>query len=162
MGNALNSQDASSFALGDGQFESSEQVSSRGDDVHDKNPSPPVGVFGELLNGLVSARATFLGFLELIALETRRAGLTLVWMLTFGTIAAICVVSAWLGLMAALVLWATALGLPLIGAIIAVAAFNCLAAAVLIRICFSMSRDLLFSATRRQLAGELPVDPTES
>ena len=62
---------------------------------------------------------------------------------------AICLAAAWLGLMAALAMWAVSLGV-LIVAVIAVAVMNCVAGAVLIYLCIGMSRHLLFSATQRQ------------
>lgn len=120
---------------------------------------PAPGVLDELSGAFASARAALAGFLELLSLEARRAGLALVWMAVSGLIAAICIVTAWLGLMAAVVLWAIALGLHPIGAVITIAAINLVAGVVLIRVCIGRSRDLLFSATRRQVAGLSPVKP---
>jgi hypothetical protein len=94
-----------------------------------------------------------------MSLEARRAGITLMWMVALGFIAAVCLVAAWLGFMAALAIWAVSLGLPKVAAAIAVAALNLLAGWVLIQRCISMSRDLLFPATRRQVAGKAPVHP---
>ena len=65
----------------------------------------------------------------------------------------------WLGLVAALAMWAVSLGLPPIAAVLAVAVINVTAGAVLIYVCLGISRDLLFSATRRQVAGKFPVKP---
>ena len=81
------------------------------------------------------------------------------WMAAGGVVAAICIAAAWLGLMAALAMWAVSLGFPPIAAVIAVAVINLAAGAVLIYRCIGMSRDLVFSATRRQLAGKSPVRP---
>jgi len=97
--------------------------------------------------------------LDLMALEARRAGLALMWMVAWGLVAAICIVAAWLGLVAALAMWAVSLGLPPIAAVLAVAVINVTAGAVLIYVCLGISRDLLFSATRRQVAGTSPVKP---
>lgn len=117
------------------------------------------GVLDELSSTLAAARAALSNFLDLAALEARRAGLALMWMVAWGVVAAICIVAAWLGLMAALAMWAVSLGLPPIAAVIAVALINLVAGAVLIYVCIGMSRDLLFSATRRQMAGKSPVKP---
>jgi hypothetical protein len=87
----------------------------------------------------------------LLSLETRRAGLALVWMVAFGAIAAILVVTSWLGLMAALALWAVSLGIPWVTAVTVISLANLLAAAIMTYVCIRMSRDLLFPATRRQL-----------
>ena len=120
---------------------------------------PPAGVLDELSGAFSSARAALASFLELMSLEARRAGLTLMWMVVWGFVAAICIVGAWLGLTAALAMWAVALGFDPIAAVLAVAAINLLAGAALIYVCIGMSRDLLFSATRRQVAGLSPVKP---
>lgn len=119
-------------------------------------PLPRAGVLEELSSTLASARGWLSNFLELMSLEARRAGLTLMWMVVWGLVSAIFIAAGWLGLMAALVLWAVSLGCPLIVAVIAVAAINLVAGAVLIKVCFGMSRALLFSATRRQMAGKSP------
>ena len=111
---------------------------------------------------LASAHATISNFLDLISFELRRAALALMWMLVWGVVAAVCIVAAWLGLMAALAMWAVSMGCNPIAAVIAVAAINLGAGAVLVYRCAGMSRDLLFSATRRQLAGKSPVRPTVS
>ena len=129
------------------------------DAVRAETRLPTAGVLEELSSALASARAALSNFLELISLEARRAGLALMWMVAWGFVAAICIVAAWLGLMAALAMWAVSLGFPPIAAVIAVAVINLVAGAVLIYVCIGMSRDLLFSATRRQVAGKSPVKP---
>jgi flagellar motor component MotA len=116
-------------------------------------------VLDELSSALRSARAALSNFLDLVSLEARRAGIALMWMVVCGVVAAICMVAAWLGLMAALAMWAVALGVPPLAAVIAVAMINLVAGAVLIYVCIGMSCDLLFSATRRQVAGKSPLNP---
>lgn len=111
---------------------------------------------------LASARATLADFLELVALEARRAGLALAWMLAFGVGIAICAVAAWLGLMVALVLWAVSLGLPAIAAVLALVLLNLTAAAALTWACVGLTRDLMFDATRRQVAETFPAGPSAS
>lgn len=159
MDNASNPQRPWDVMPGDSHWAPAEEAPAPTDEVREQSPPPPAGVLEELSNALMSARAALLSFLELMSLETRRASLALMWMITGGMVAAICIVAAWLGLMAALALWAAALGLPVIGAVVVIAAINCVAGVVLLRVCYNMSRDLLFSATRRQLAGALPADP---
>jgi hypothetical protein len=120
---------------------------------------PSGGVLDELSSAFASARAALSHLLDLVSLEARRAGLTFVWMIAGGVVGAICFVGAWLGLMAALAMWAASLGVPPIAAVVAVATVNLAAAAIFFYVCFRISRNLLFSATRRQLAGECPVKP---
>jgi cytochrome c oxidase subunit IV len=123
-------------------------------------PPPPVSVFDELSKVLVFARETLSSFLELVSLEGRRAGLSLVWMFVGGLIAAIFIVTAWAGLMAALAMYVVSLGMLPIAAVIVVAAVNLIAGAGMLYWCIGLSRHLLFSATRRQLAGSSMVRPS--
>ncbi len=117
---------------------------------------PAPGVLDELSGALASARSGVAGLLELATLEARRAGLSLVWMAACGFAAAICLVASWFGLLAAVAIWATSLGLAMITAVIAVAALNAVAGIVLLQLCISRSADLRFPATQRQLAGPPP------
>jgi len=120
---------------------------------------PAAGLLDELSSAFASARATLANFLDLLSLEARRAGLALMWIVVGAVVAAICMVGAWLGLMAALAMWAVSLGVPPLAAVIAVAVINLIAGAVLIYACIGASRNLLFSATRRQVAGNSPARP---
>ena len=81
------------------------------------------------------------------------------WMVIWGLMSAICIAAGWLGLMAALALWIVSLGFPPLAAVIALALANLVAGGTLIYACVGMSRALLFSATRRQVAGEPPAGP---
>lgn len=114
---------------------------------------PPSGVLDELSKMLAFARETLCDFLELVSLETRRAGLGLVWMLVGGLAATIFIVTAWAGLMAALAMYLVALGILPLAAVVVVAGVNLIAGAGMLYGCIGLSRRLLFSATRRQLAG---------
>lgn len=134
-------------------------VAAQTDAVRAETPVSTAGVLDELSSTVASARAALSYFLDLISLEARRAGLALMWMVAWGFVAAICGVTAWLGLMAALAMWAVSLGFPPIAAVIAVAVINLVAGAALIYVCTGMSHDLLFAATRRQVAGKCPVKP---
>lgn len=109
------------------------------------------GIFEELSSAIASARSLLSSVLDLFTLEARRAGLTLVLMLACGAIGAILVVAAWLGLMAALALWAVALGFSWQAVLAAVAIANLAVAGALFWLCAWVSRNLLFAATRRQL-----------
>jgi hypothetical protein len=117
-----------------------------------ETPPRTSGVFSEVAGVLDSARESLSNFFELMSLEARRAGLALFWMVAWAVVAAVCIITTWLGLMAALAMWAVSLGLLPVVAIILVAIFNLVAGVVLIRVCVGLSRDLLFPATRRQLA----------
>jgi uncharacterized membrane protein YqjE len=114
-------------------------------------PKAP-GIFGELANTFAAIRRVISDFLELAALEAKRAGLTLMWMVAGGAIAAILAVTAWLSLVGAVAIWAVSSGISWTAVFIAIALVNLAAAALILWLCVSMSRDLLFSATRRQIA----------
>lgn len=126
-------------------------------------PAAPSGVsdvVDELAKLLAFAREALSAFLELVSLETRRAGLGLLWMLAGGLAATILVVTAWAGVMAALGLYIVSIGMHPIAAVIVVAALNLIAGVGLIYWCIGLSRHLLFTATRRQLAGDPLVRPS--
>ena len=109
------------------------------------------GIVADLSSAFAGARGWLANILDLFTLEARRAGMTLVLMLACGVIGAILVVAAWLGLMAGLALAAVAHGIGWEAALAAVAVANLAAAAALFWLCAVLSRDLLFSGTRRQL-----------
>ena len=69
----------------------------------------------------------------LAALETRRAGESLVAMIVAGVMVAFLLSSAWLGLMAAAVLWLIENGVVASSAILLAVAFNLLLALILCR-----------------------------
>ena len=134
----------------------------RTDAARAESPPPTASVLKELSSAFAAARATLSNLLDLLSLEGRRAGLALMWMVACGLVSAICISAAWLGLMTAVALWLLALGAPLIATVIGVSLVNVIAGAVLIRVCITMSSALLFSATRRQVAGRSPVQPSAS
>jgi hypothetical protein len=119
--------------------------------------APEAGTIGEELGGVfASVRQLAWGFVDLVTLETRRAGVTLMWMAAWSAVAAILVISAWLALMAMAALAAVALGMAWWQALAAIAVVNvALAAALMFGVNASISRNLLFPATRRQLARRL-------
>lgn len=108
--------------------------------------SAVTGIFGSL-------RRVAGNFIELVTQEVRRAGLTLMWLVALATVAALLIVTAWLGLMVVLALWIVSLGTTWVVAIALVALANLLAACVVIVIGILLSRNLLFPATRRQISG---------
>ena len=89
--------------------------------------------------------------LTLAALETRRAGRSLVTMIAAGVMVAVLLISAWLGLMGAAVLWLVGVGvMPSIAMLFAVAA-NLVFAVLLYELIRRRSRHLQFPATLRSL-----------
>jgi hypothetical protein len=92
--------------------------------------------------------------LQLAALETQRAGKSLVNMVIYAVAAALLLVSAWLALLGAIVAGLIALGLNASVALLLVAASNILAALVLYQLIRRSSQYLRFPATLRSLKSD--------
>jgi uncharacterized membrane protein YqjE len=88
---------------------------------------------------------------RLAALETRRAGESLVLMIVAGVMVAVLISGAWLGLMATGVLVLVEHGMEPDSAILVAVAANLLAALLGCGVIRHQSQALLFSATRRSI-----------
>jgi hypothetical protein len=119
----------------------------------------PGGVLGEVSNVLSAARRAVSGYFDLIVLEARRAGLSLVWMIALGFAAAILGVTAWMGLVAMLVLVAMAMGLSPVLSVLLLVVVNLCGAAGAVFACMKLSKDLMFPASRRQLSTDPGARP---
>ncbi len=119
----------------------------------------PAGILDELAGLVGSVRATLSSVVDLLTLEAHHAVQTLMWMAIWAVVAAVCIISAWLGLMTVLVLWAVSLGASAIVAVLVVAIMSGAAGALLIYLCGRMSHNLLFPVIRRRLSGKPPVTP---
>ena len=93
---------------------------------------------------------------RLAALETQRAGESLVAMIVAGVMVAVLLSGAWLGLMAAAVLGLVANGVVASSAILLAVAFNWLLALILCGVIRRKSRYLQFPATLRSLQPKPP------
>lgn len=103
--------------------------------------------------------------LQLAVLETRLAGNSLVTMIAAGVIVAVLLVSAWLGLLAAIIVLLVGTGLAIGFALAAGVVANLVLAAVLVKVIRSKSEDLRWAATLRGLqdSGETtPPRPLQS
>jgi uncharacterized membrane protein YqjE len=90
--------------------------------------------------------------LELAALETQRAGESLVAMVVAGMLVAGLLLSAWLGLLGAAILALTSLGVMEIGSALLLAVpVNLVVALILWRVIGRLSHDLRFPANARSL-----------
>ncbi|MFZ5594794.1 MAG: hypothetical protein ACOY4D_11175 [Pseudomonadota bacterium] len=90
--------------------------------------------------------------LGLLALEARLAGLSIAAMLGLGVAAALLFIVAWLLLVAGIAFSLVDLGLGWGAALLITALLNVILGAILVRLIFVFSRNLLFRATRRQIA----------
>lgn len=87
----------------------------------------------------------------LAALETQRAGGSLVSMIMAGVMVAVLLIGAWLGLQAAAVLWLVEHGVVASNAILLAVVFNLLFSLILCAVIRRNSRYLQFPATLRSL-----------
>lgn len=94
--------------------------------------------------------------LTLVALEARLAGESLVHMLIAGVAIAVLLISAWLGLMAAGIVWLVGLGVLAPAAILGAVLAHLIGAAILYAWLRKQSRHLQFPSTLRSLR-PLPV-----
>lgn len=101
-------------------------------------------------------RRLFYGYLQLAALETRRAGESLVTMIIIGVMVAVLLIGAWLGLMVAVVLMLIEQGMAASTAILLAVAINLLLALLLCGVIRHKSHYLQFPA---MLGSLKPVPP---
>lgn len=94
--------------------------------------------------------------LTLAALEARLAGESLVHMLIAGVVIAVLLISAWLGLMAAGIVWLVSLGVLAPAAILGAVLAHLIVAAILYAWLRKQSRHLQFPSTLRSLR-PLPI-----
>lgn len=113
-------------------------------------PSPPP-LTQRLVTLVADTRELLCDHLELAALEARRAGAGLVRTLCAAVVISLLVVTAWLALVAASIVWVTDAGVGWPVAVACAALANVLLAAGVAWWLRSQARDLLFAATLRQL-----------
>jgi len=97
----------------------------------------------------------------LAVLELQRAGISFVKMVAAGIIISILVVSAWMGLVAAAVVWAVGAGASWGIALVVAAVVNVAIAVGLAFWAKNQVPDLLFAATLRQLKQDVPHPENE-
>jgi uncharacterized membrane protein YqjE len=97
----------------------------------------------------------------LAVLEVQRAGISLVKMVAAGIIISILVVSAWMGIVAAVVVWAIGAGANWGLAILIAALVNIIVAVAIAFWAKKQIPDLLFAATLRQLRKDVPHKENE-
>lgn len=110
---------------------------------------------GALVSGLVrQSRALSADYLLLAVLDARGAAVRFAWLLCSGVVAAILVVTAWLALVAAGIVWMLGTGASWVMALGIAAGVNVIGAVVLALWMKGLFREPPFSATLRQLRGE--------
>jgi len=113
---------------------------------------------GDLLRlFLAESRALVSDYAELAVLDARRAAMRLAWILACVLIAAVLVATAWMGGVAALIVWMLGTGMPWEGAIAIAALLNLAGAGALIFWMRHLLVEMPFAALLRQLRGEDPL-----
>jgi hypothetical protein len=120
----------------------------------------PQTTLGDAVGRLLGeARQLVADYAELTVLDARRAAIRLAWILGAVLVAAVLIVTSWMGLVAAGIVfaWGRGASWPLALAIAAV--LNLVAAAVLGWFTLKLAKELPFTALLRQLRGRDPEPP---
>lgn len=130
-------------------------------------PSAPVSTrspgFGELLARLLSETRQLLSdFAHLAVLDARRAAIGLAMLLSAGLVIAVLIVTAWMGFVAAGIVWMFDKGVSWPIAIAVAAMINIAGAALLAWWARHLVAEMPFTALLRQLRGESPQPPDET
>jgi Putative Actinobacterial Holin-X, holin superfamily III len=127
-------------------------------------PSGPVRLrppgLGEVIGRLLGeARSLVADFAELAVLDARRAAIRLAWLLAAVLVATVLVVTTWMALVAAGVVFMLGKGASWVTALIVAAGLNVIGAGALGWWTFSLIKELPFTALLRQLRGDAPKEP---
>lgn len=119
--------------------------------------------FGELLVRLLSeSRQLVSDFVHLAVLDARRAGVRLAMLLSAGLVIAVLIVTAWMGFVAAGIVWMLGEGFSWVVSIAIAAVLNIAAALALAWWARHLVTEMPFTALLRQLRGEPPRSPDEN
>jgi len=122
-----------------------------------RRPAPGLGeVIGRLLG---ETRQLVADYAELGILDARRAAIRLAWILGAVLIGAVLVVTSWMGLVAASIVFAWGQGASWPVALAIAALINLVAAGALGWFTLKLAKELPFTALLRQLRGRDPEPP---
>src|SRR5687767_1556003 len=115
---------------------------------------------GELVGRLLGeSRSLVADYTELAVLDARRAAIRLAWLLGAVLVAAVLIVTTWMGLVAAAVVFMLGQGASWVTALIVAAVVNLAGAGALAWWMFALIKELPFTALLRQLRGNAPQKP---
>jgi hypothetical protein len=110
---------------------------------------------GRLAGSLLQQSRTLSSdYLQLAVLDARSAAVRFAWMLCYGMVAAILLVTAWLALVAAGIVWMLGTGASWVTALAVAAGLNVVIGALLALRMRNMFSEPPFAATLRQLRGD--------
>ena len=121
--------------------------------------SASVGLGTAVARLLREARALVSDYAQLAVLDARRAAIRLAWVLGAVLIAAVLIVTAWMGFVAAGIVFAWGHGASWPVALAVAAILNLVAAGALGWFTLRLAKELPFTALLRQLRGETPEPP---
>jgi len=119
-------------------------------------PQKPPGLGGLLVNLVSDTRQLLADFAHLAVLDARRAGVRLAMLLSAGLLLAILLITAWMGFIAAGIVWMFDRGVSWPVAIAIAALTNIAGAAALAWWARHLISEMPFTALLRQLRGEPP------
>jgi Putative Actinobacterial Holin-X, holin superfamily III len=108
---------------------------------------------------LAEAKSLVADYTELAVLDARRAAIRLAWLLGAVLIASVLIVTTWMGLVAAAVVFMLGQGASWVTALIVAAVVNVAGAGALAWWMFALIKELPFTALLRQLRGNAPQKP---
>ena len=115
---------------------------------------------GEVIGRLLAeARSLVADYTELAVLDARRAAIRLAWLLGAVLVAAVLIVTTWMGLVAAAGVFMLGQGASWVTALIVAAVVNLAGAGALAWWMFALIKELPFTALLRQLRGNAPQKP---
>lgn len=123
-------------------------------------PRPRAPTLGEVVARLLAeTRSLVADYAELAVLDARRAAIRLAWLLGAVLIAAVLVVTTWMALVAAGVVFVIGHGASWVTALIVAAVINVVGAGLLGWWMLALIKELPFTALLRQLRGDAPQKP---
>lgn len=122
-----------------------------------RRTAPSLGdVVGRLLN---EGRQLVADYAELTVLDARRAAIRLAWILGCVLVAAVLLVTSWIALVAAAIVFAWGQGASWPIALAIAAVLNIVGAGALAWFTLTLAKELPFTALLRQLRGREPEPP---
>ena len=123
-------------------------------------PRPRAPTLGEVVGRLLGeTRSLVADYAELAVLDARRAAIRLAWLLGAVLIAAVLVVTTWMALVAAGVVFVIGHGASWVTALVVAAVLNVVGAGLLGWWMLALIKELPFTALLRQLRGDAPQKP---
>lgn len=119
----------------------------------------PPGLGDALARLVAEARQLVADYALLAVLDARRAAVRLAWILGAVLVAAVLIVTSWMGLVAAGIVFAWGHGASWPLALAVAAVLNLVAAGLLGWFTFKLAKELPFTALLRQLRGDAPEPP---